>query len=436
LSNKNILLLIFSALLLSSCSKEGYGVLLWTTEDPPILSGTVLPVYIKSNINQVYVVGVPGSSAKIEVPLTQFEFIGGKRKARKWASEFFKFASTYAENLQDGLPVREAADNSAKRAYRLRQGEVIKILDEANGQPPISTTGDPLPGKWYRVLTQEGVTGYCFSYRLKIFDSSERSIQASYTDLKNAEPDPDLDMVLSKKWSPESYMQMVNSRRININELEKNYHFDPGQDSGIAKIVLPDLEKEFFYQSIVPDGEKAWIFEGAGLQMHLRSNNTLAVQYDNAGNVRTILFVALTADVEDLIVQENTRRENQYKTIYNQGPVFTSSNYGTISFAENGTFTWTSYELLVPQLISSQTSGTGRVQMDIFISTSLAERYTGAFTLHFTDINYNNLARFMYIIDNNGMRLEAVPEYTIEDVTVTRRDSSPMVLYFFRDSPL
>jgi hypothetical protein len=417
--------------------KEGYGVLLWTTEDPPILSGSVLPVYIKSNINQVYVVGVPGSSEKIEVPLTQFEFIGSRRKARKWASEFFKFASTYAENLQDGLPVRESADNGAKRIYRLRQGEVIKILDEAQGQPPISTTGDPLPGSWYRVLTQEGVTGYCFSYRLKIFDSSERSIQTSYTEHRDSEPDPDLDIVLSKKWSPESYMQMVNSRRININELEKNYHFDPGQDSGIAKIVLPDLEREFLYQRIIPDdGEKAWIFEGSDLKMYLRSNNTLAVEYDNAGNTRTLLFVSLAADVEDLIVQENTRRENQYMTIYNEGPVFTSSNYGTISFSGNGAFTWTAYELLVPQLISSQTGGTGHVYMDLFISPSLEERYTGAFTLNFTDITSNNLVRFMYIIDNNGMRLEAVPDYVVEDVTVTRRSSSPLVLYFFRDTPL
>jgi hypothetical protein len=417
--------------------KEGYGVLLWTTEDPQILSGTVLPVYIKSNINQVYVVGVPGGSGKIEVPLTQFEFIGSKRKARKWASEFFKFASTYAENLQDGLPVRESADNGAKRIYRLRMGEVIKILDEAQGQPPISTTGDPLPGSWYRVLTQEGVTGYCFSYRLKIFDSSERSIQTSYTDLRSSEPDPDLDMVLSKKWSPESYMQMVNARRINIDELEKNYHFDPGQDSGIAKIILPDLEKEFLYQRIIPeDGEKAWIFEGSDLRMHLRSNNTLAVEYNNAGNTRTLLFVSLATDVDDLIIQENARRDVQFKTIYNQGPIFTSNNYGTIAFSENGSFTWTDYDLLVPQLISSQTAGRGRVYMDIFISPSLAERYTGAFTFHFTDISANNVVRFMYIIDNNGMRLEAVPEYAIEDVTVTRRDSSPTVLYFFRDTPL
>jgi hypothetical protein len=40
----------------------------------------------------------------------------------------------------------------------------------------------------------------------------------------------------------------------------------------------------------------------------------------------------------------------------------------------------------------------------------------------------------MYSLDNQGMRLEVVPDFAIEDVTVTRRAASPMVLYFFKDS--
>jgi hypothetical protein len=40
----------------------------------------------------------------------------------------------------------------------------------------------------------------------------------------------------------------------------------------------------------------------------------------------------------------------------------------------------------------------------------------------------------MYNLDNQGLRLEVVPEFAVEDITVTRRPSSPMVLYFFKDS--
>ena len=445
MNNKLKKTLIFTtlaaAVTISSCSRMGWGILLWSTEDPQILSGTVLPVYIKSNIDHVWVVGVPETAKnnsnvkKMEVSITQFEFAGSKSKAIKRAKEFSAYASLYAENLQDGLPIRDAPDNGSRRVYRLRPGEIIKILDKTEGNPPISTTGDPLPGEWYLVLTDEGIKGFCFSYRLKIFEHNEGPLLASASSKRETILDPDLEMVLSRTWSPEYYQQMINSRRINIGELEKQYHFDPGQDTGIAKIYLSDVETEFTYESIYPDGERAWRFEGTDLQMNLRTNTTLAVQYlESSGLRRTLLFTALGADVDDIIMQENARQEVQFMTVYNQGPAFTSNNYGTILLTQSGNFTWTDFDLLVPHLIPSESAGRGQVLMDLFVSATLAERYTGAFTLRLTDVTPNKDLFFMYTLDYQGLRLEIVPDFGIEDVTVTRRSSAPMVLYFFRDS--
>jgi hypothetical protein len=434
-------LLSFLFISLSSCSKLGYGVLLWSTEEPVILSGTILPVYIKSNIDQVWVVGVPESyrsdkksNTKIEIPLSQLNFAGSKKKARTLAAEFAYYAPAYAENLQDGLPIRDNPDNGARRVYKLRTGEIIKILDKVEGNPPISMSGDPLPGDWYKVLTQNGITGFCFSYRLKIFNHYEGPIQAVHGTRIEAPPDPDLDMVLSRKWSPESYLQMINTRRININELEKNYRFDPGQDTGIAKIILPELEMEFIYEGIIPDGERSWRFEGTSLQMSLRTNTTLAVQFvESAGLRRTFLFVVLSSDIDDLVMQENARRESQYAAIFNQGPVFTSNNYGTITFTRTGGFLWTGFDLLIPHVIPYEIKGEGHVYMDLFITPSFEERYNGALTFRFTE-NSKVVIRFMYSLDNQGLRLEVLPDYAVEEITVTRRASSPVVLYFFRDS--
>ncbi|MDR1839845.1 MAG: SH3 domain-containing protein [Treponema sp.] len=433
-SRLSIYLTLAVVLLLSSCSRMGWGILLWTTEDPQIASGTVLPVYIRSNIDKVWVVGVPETSKKIEIPLTQLEFSGSKRKAEKRAREFAEYARVYAENMQDGLPVRDDPDNGSRRVYRLRLGEIIKILEKVEGNPAISTTGDPLPGDWYMVLTNDGVTGYCFSYRLKLFEHNEGPLLAAPASRREIADDPDLEMVLSRTWSPEFYQQMINSRQINIAELEKHYRFDPGQDTGIAKIILPDIEREFIYEGIYPDGERAWRFEGSDLQISLRTNTTLAVQFlESNGSRRTLLFAALGAEIDDIIIQENTRRETQFMTIYNHGPVFTSNNYGTIVFTESHGFTWTGFDLLVPQLIPAASGGRGRVYMDIFLSTSLAERYNGAFTFRLTDVTPNRNLVFMYGLDNQGLRLEVVPDFGVEDITVTRRATSPVVLYFFKD---
>jgi len=434
---------------LTACSSRlGWGVLLWSTEDPPIPSGTILPVYIRSNINKVWVVGIPDDYLdkkdrinKMEIPLSRLELAGSKAKARKRAEAFSLYAHTYAENMQDGLPIRDNPDNNARRVYRMRTGEIIKILSLAQGVPAISSTGDPLPGDWYRVLTEDGSTGYCFSYRLKLFEHISGPLAASATagPENSAGPDPDLDMLMSKTWSPELYATMVNYKRINLDELSRHWCFDPGQETGTARIYVPGYDLNFSYNAIRPDGQRAWRFEGSNLLMQMRSDTTIAVQFlEGNGGMKTLLFVALPIAVDDLIMQESARRERLYDTIYSQGPVFTSNNYGTIAFKENGNFVWSGFDLLVPRFIPESANGDGTVSMDLFLDPALEDRYSGAFTLYFAENGAGEAAilRCMYALDNQGFRIEVAPESTIEDSTVVRRAASPMVLYFFKDALL
>ena len=440
--------------IIPACSSRlGWGVLLWSTEDPPIPSGTVLPVYIRSNINKVWVVGIPdglwnteNGIDKMEIPLSRLELAGSKSKAIKRAGNFARYAQVYAENVQDGLPVRDGPDNNARRIYRLRYGEIIKILSLEEGSPAISATGEPLPGDWYRVLTEDGSIGYCFSYRLKLFEHNSGPLAASvpvHFDSASA-PDPELDSIMSKKWSHELYAAMVNSKRIKLDDISRNWRFDPGQETGIARIYAPGIDQNFSYTAIRPEGQRSWRFEGSNLLMQMRSDTMIAVQFsDNSGSMKTLLFVSLPIAVDDLIIQENARRERLYNVICNQGPVFTSNNYGTIAFREGGAFSWKGFELLVPRYIPesaalSDIEGTGTVSMDLFIDAALEDRYTGAFTLRFTDGGGSEAGTLpcMYVIDNQGFRIEIVPESTIEDSAVVRRAASPMVMYFYKNSIL
>ena len=408
-------------------------------DDPTIDSGTVLPVYIRSNIEKIWVVGLPeptraNRNLKFEIPLTQLHFAGSKRNAQKWAQEFAPHALSYAENLQDGLPIRDGPDNNSRRVYRLRLGEVIKVLGMVRGNPPIGATGEPLPGNWYRVLTNDGVVGYCFSFRLRLFEQSAGTLLSSTDFRGEASDDPDLELVLSRTWSPESYLHMINTRRVDITELERKYRFDPGFETGVARIILPDTERQFRFERIIPLESRAWSFEGTNLQMVLRNNTTLAVQFFEGDTRRTLVFTALPSNIDDIILQENARRQAEFLSIYEEGPAFASINFGTLTFLATGDFIWSGFEALVPQVIPSTTNGFGRMVMDIFITSSLEDRYTGAFTMLFTDIRSNNTLHFMYVLDNHGLRLEVVPSYGIEGNTVTRRASAPVILYFFRTS--
>jgi len=435
------LLLLFTVFLSSSCSRLlGYGVLLWSSEDPPIPSGTVLPVYIRSNIDQVWVVGIPKEFRtkedkidKFEIPLSKLELVGGKKKAQVRAIAFAPYALKYAEGLQDGLPIRDNPDNSARRVYRLKLGEIVKILGPANGTAAVGTSGDPLQGEWYRVLTEDGTSGYCFSYRLKLFEHQGGTLAAVKNEQIDVE-DPALEKLLTRTWSPESYGTMVNTRKIDLEELSRHWSFDPGQETGIARINTKDLDRSFSYTKIRSTGTQSWTFEGTQLQMNLRSETTLAVQFtEESGLLRTMLFVALPSQVDDIILQESARREVQFKNIYAQGPVYTSNNYGTLTFKEDGHFTWIGNKLLVPQIIPASALGSGILEMRLFLSDALSDRYAGAFTLYFDGIGgVRSQADFMYSLDSQGFRIEYVPQTSLDGITVARRSSSPMVIYFFK----
>ena len=438
-------ILIVSAFTVSCSSRLGWGVLLWSLEEPAIPSGAVLPVYIRSNIDKVWVVGVPegyrirGGADKIEIPLSRLELAGSRRRANRLAGSFSPYALVYAENLQDGLPIRDNPDNGARRVYRLRLGEIIKVLSLETGSPAISATGDPLPGDWYKVLTEEGTTGYCFSYRLKLFEHGGGQLAASAPVISETIEDADLDMLMSRVWSPELYSTMINYQRIDLDALSLRWRFDPGQETGTARIFAPGIDRNFEYIAIRPDGRRAWRFEGTSLLMQLRSDTTLAVQFsEGAGAMRTLLFVSLPVDVDDLIIQENARREMLYNTIYNQGPVFTSNNYGTIVFEQDGAFTWRGFDLLVPQHIDEHVRGKGTVSMDLFLAPDFEDRYNGAFTMRFADrdAGAESVLRCMYSLDSQGFRIEIAPDSSIDDITVARRAASPMVLYFFKDAEL
>ena len=172
---KNIILkvaAVFAALFifaLTSCSGIiGYSVVLWNIGDQKITDGTVVPVYLKSNISHVYVISAPDSEEKIEVPLWKLSEPKSKGKAKKLAKQYRDYEHQYARCKLDGLPIRAEPNNVARQIYRLRKGEVIRALEKGEGSAP-TNGATKLEGDWLHVLTSNGVWGWCFSLNLELF---------------------------------------------------------------------------------------------------------------------------------------------------------------------------------------------------------------------------------------------------------------------------
>jgi hypothetical protein len=443
-SSRTLFTVVLLSLLCSSCQRKlGWGVLLWANETRGIPSGTVLPVYIKSNIEKKWVVGIPkeyrrddNGNGKIEIPLAQLELAGSEREARRRAVEFADYALSYAETMQDGLPVREHPDNSAPRVYRLRIGEIIKIISISDGSPAISTTGDPLPGEWYRVLTQDGTRGFCFSYRLRTFEHTVGSLVDGIA-AGAGELDPALERIQSKVWSAEIYDAMLNERKFNIDALSKHWSFSTGEDTGIANVYTKDIDKSFRYTSIKKTSEWTWRFEGTSLTMRLLSENLLAVEFlDNEGMKKLFHFVALPTSIDDLIVQEKNRREAQYQKIYRLGPFFASAAFGVLTLNEEGDFSWENFELLVPDYIPASALGRGAVELRYNITDALLGLFDGAITFRFTtvggpDRNVNFLYKAADADAEGALRLEYISASNIQDNIVVKQNTAPMTLYFY-----
>ncbi|MGN0729624.1 SH3 domain-containing protein [Treponema sp.] len=391
----------------SSCSGViGYGVVLWNVSEKEIPDGTVVPVYLKSNISKVYVIGVPGTKEKIEIPLWKLSNPESKSRAVKYAKKYSEYTGKYAFCIFDGLPVRADKVNTSKQVYRLKKNEVVRALYKGNGVAPTSG-GNPLPGEWLRVLTDGGIEGWCFSYNLRLFDMNrDGSYGAGAEVVEVQQKDETLDKILFTYWYPEYYRPMISKKQIDLEYILPGYGFDSGYISGTTKISLPNLNVSFPYSEFEKMDNGDYRAKDAPVEIIPRSSKYIIVRYiDDSGKPRNYTFTSLEDDVriEELISEEKSRRQGLYKSIQALGPDFKSGNYGTLSFNDNNIFRWSGFMKLVPAVIPQGAKGIGFVETKYFLDGTLKSSWDGVVTFHFE--NASREVNFLYKKEVNGLRL-------------------------------
>ncbi len=435
----------------SSCGRNlGYSVLLWSNSEHEIADGTLLKVHIKSNISQVYVVSIPGSKENFEIPLWQATEPESKARALKQQKRFSDFGHTYASVKLDGLPIRSDAVNTSKQVYRLREGEIIRCLYRGAGAAVTNGKGN-MEGEWLRVLTETGTYGWCFSHNLALFQAEGFDVSAANqdssikTDDVKGEVNGDASIIralIAKKWYPESFANMIKVGRIDVKRMNPALGFSFGIDieengdysstgfAGTAVLNTENAGGTWTYTDITKKAEKEYEFKASNLKMSIRGagSDTMILQYSEKGRPKQETLVALSEDIEALLENELARRQSELKRIAGAGPVFKSSNYGTIKFNNENSVTWTNYKLLQPGIISNKAIGSVTVTLDYFIAGSLKSSYDGVITMHF--IGMEDGVNFLYKLTDTGLRLEDASKAPVKDGVVTARSASPMVLFF------
>lgn len=340
-----LLILALAGLGLGSCSQRlGWGLVLWSAPEGPIAAGAVVPVYIRSNINKVFVVGTPDGSKKLELPFWQVELQGSKAKARRAASAFAPYAGLYLVATRDGLPVRETPANTAPRVYRLREGQSVKILEKVKGEEV--RTGDMvLQGDWYFVLADDGTRGYAFSNTLRVYDETKEGFGGTLL-AKTKAPSLKIDALFSRSWRPEYFQVMMDEGRLDLDIFSPRLGIFADAVHRQIRIELPSVSQVFQYNSIAEDSG-AFIFEGSPLRVRFEpdgrlladwsgiskaapagspapkaatpSSGTAAESQDLSAVTASAYFVVLDTDLRDAIRTEELRRQRLLETFLVHG---------------------------------------------------------------------------------------------------------------------
>ena len=410
---------------------KGYGVLLWNLPEHQMQDGDLVPVYIRSNISQVYVIGT--SQGKIEIPLWQITEPEMKFKAKKTAKKFGEYRHTYASVAMDGLPMRAEPVNTAKQVYRLKKAETIKILYKGKGQA-VYAGKKPLEGDWLRVLTSDGTTGWCFSYNLRPFETDINGIQISGEVIEEENHiDTELTEMLKGIWYPDSYKKMIDTGRIDPAKINLNYNLHLDEETNKLTFTMPGIRKEWDYTGASEDSTivnaKAFKLNDIPIIVSVKKSTYIVARYTGeSGKPEDFNLVTIDADISQLVQDEIQRRESEYEQIYMFGPNFRSSSYGQLSFKDDHTFSWNNKNLLVPGVISSSAKNTGTVQIKYFLIRSLAQAYDGVLTFKFEGMNKE--VNFFYKMEENGLRFEDATGAVLDGNIFRERGISPLIIFF------
>ena len=115
------MLLLCSAFVFQSCSRTiGYGLVLWAGDESPVETGQIVAVRQESQIQNTYLIRLPGSKELAEIPIWRMRLFAGKEEALDGAEEYAVYQDIYAYSERDGLPLREtrSADKDERAGER------------------------------------------------------------------------------------------------------------------------------------------------------------------------------------------------------------------------------------------------------------------------------------------------------------------------------
>ncbi len=412
------LVLVVSTFIITACGGGKTGVILWSPDTEILQNNQLVKVEYAGDEELIIQATIDGKRQNISVESWRIFNAPSASAAKKYQNEYRDFAAVTAISQRNALPMREETNASSDIIYRLREGEIAKVLDRSGSTEEIGNMNE----YWYYLLAEDGSRGYTYGYYLAIQNIQEDTTESS------SSSDEQLQTILDTPWKPQAFQEMIENNRINTRYFDERYGLFFHKSTQQVEIYLPDFHRTFDYENIEKTSWNSYFLPGAEITIRLRESDNLLVQFPANNKMRTEIFAHIEVDFADLLQQEIEKQQQQLQQITTNGTQLHSTAYGSISIQSDGRFRWSNYGMLQDRIIPAGAGNTGQILLDYHLSRNLQSRYSGVLAFQF-DQEPDNVV-FLYEQTADGIRLTYAPDNTIDQFIVQNVSTSPTILFF------
>jgi hypothetical protein len=417
---------LFGLLLaLASCGggPGNFAVVLWAPQGGPLANGDQVSVVRLGEDSGKATVRAKRVKGTVELEAWRLRLVPNRDQLRAEAEAYAPYARSFAYAQRDGLPLREDPQQEARRVYKLREGQVVKVLSRGEQKVQVASYED----YWYRVLTDDGYEGWSFGYFLPVFESSGDPL-AEAAELKAK--DPLLDALQATAWRPEFFQEMVDNGRIDLERFSPDTGFFLDATRKQALLSLPGFRQSWDYREITNVGPSRYVIAGPELRVTMSGPQRMVLTYPRKEQQLAQVFINFTGDLGEIIEAEKARRQALFQEFLRRGAVLTSNAYGRIRLSEGMRFQWEGFGRLADQAFLRPVAGNGAVDFPYHLSPELAASFDGVITFRFAEYGPSQGSSFVYKFDGPGVRLVFLRAQAIQDSVALGLEASPLVIYF------
>lgn len=403
---------LISFVILMVPERIGYGVILWDAEQPQH-NGLLCKIKEESKLRGKYIVNIEGE--RFEYDKWQLHFEKNKRQATAFEESYLPYIDTFASVKRDRHSVRALPEPFGAIVYTLKEGETVKVLGRTDKKQTIGSTEN----YWYLILTETGAKGYSYGHNLELYEA---------TDAQKRDPNQAaIDRLTANVFYPSEYKEYITNGIYDLDLFAKNYHFKVDTKTQTVSVYSKAYSGTFNYSRISAE-RKTVTFENTPIQVNLPGSDEILIINSRLKNDYGQFFRPIR-NLADIIDGERQRQNQLFSNLIAYGNTFSSIHSGRLTVTEDKKFVWTRNRILIPDFIPGLEFTEGTVSFNLFMSSDLADRYTGGLVFRFSQ---GKTVYALYNVDSHNLELTMIPDYLVEKNSVIRQPNAPLKLYLSR----